>query len=297
MHQPSADPRPSIYYTYRVHQPWLPADHAPDARKQVVIVGAGPAGLVTALKLAQLGVRSVVVNAELQVSQGSRAIVFTRRSMEILHQVGVADRISQNGLPWRFGNSFYRGQRVFRMEAPHDADDRFYPMINIQQQYLEEYLLDACAAEPLVEVRWGNKVDSLTQDADRVTLQIDTPAGPYTLEAEWLVAADGGRSGIRSAMGLQMEGASYEGLFVIADIRIDLPLPTERMAFFDPTWNPGNTILMHREPQGIWRVDYQLPRGETPEQALQPESLRERIDAQLAMIGHAGASWEMDWCS
>jgi 3-(3-hydroxy-phenyl)propionate hydroxylase len=94
-----------------------------------------------------------------------------------------------------------------------------------------------------------------------------------------------------------MEGASYEGFFVIADIKVDLPLPTERLAFFDPEWNPGNTVLMHREPHGIWRVDYQLPPGETPEQALRPDSLKQRIDAQLAMIGHAGARWEMDWSS
>lgn len=297
MHQPTAEPRFSIYYDYRVHEPWLPTGHPPDARKQVVIVGAGPAGLVAALGLAAHGVPSVVLSAELQVSQGSRAIVFTRRSMEILHQVGVASRVVENGLPWRFGNCYYRGQRVFRMEAPHEEDNRFFPMNNIQQQYLEEYLLDACAASPLVELRWGNKLEKVVQDARIATLSIDTPAGPYTLEADWVVAADGGRSGIRSQLGLQMEGASYEGFFVIADIRIDLPLPTERLAFFDPPWNPGNTILMHREPLGIWRVDYQLPPGETPEQALQPASMKARIDAQLAMIGHAGATWEMDWSS
>lgn len=297
MHQPSNEARPSIYYPYRVFEPWLPSKHPAQERKRVVIAGAGPAGMVTALELARLGVPSVVLSSELQVSQGSRAIVFTRRSMEILQQVGVAQRMSDNGLPWRFGNSYYRGQRVFRMEAPHDADDRFYPMLNIQQQYLEEYLHDACQANALIDFRWGNKLVQLEEGNGVVGLSIDTPEGPYALEAEWLVAADGGRSNIRTALGLQMEGSSYEGYFVIADIRIDLPLPTERLAYFDPDWNPGNTILMHREPHGIWRVDYQLPPGETPEDALRPESLKTRIDAQLAMIGHAGASWEMDWCS
>ena len=297
MHQPVGTPRPSIYYDYRVHAPWLPSAHGAQPRHPVVIAGAGPAGMVTALELARHGVPSVLLNSELQVSQGSRAIVFTRRSMEILQQVGVADRMTASGLPWRFGNSIYQGQTVFRMEAPHDADDRFFPMLNLQQQYLEEYLLDACAASPLIELRWGNKVVGVQQQADHARLTVDTPEGEYAMEAGWLVAADGGRSDIRTMLGLKLEGASYEGFFVIADIRIDLPLPTERLAFFDPVWNPGNTILMHREPHGIWRVDYQLPPGEKPEDALRPESLKARIDAQLAMIGFGGTPWEMDWSS
>lgn len=297
MHQPTSTPRPSIYYRYQVYSPWLPSAHAAQTRHKVVIAGSGPAGMVTALELARHGVASVVLTSELQFSQGSRAIVFTRRSMEILQQVGVDGRMTEGGLPWRIGNSYYRGQRVFRMEAPHDEDDRFFPMLNVQQQYMEEYLYDACAAHPLIDFRWGNKVQSVEQKDGHALVTVDTPEGEYQLQTDWLVAADGGRSGIRTAMDLQMEGSSYEGFFVIADIKIDLPLPTERLAFFDPEWNPGNTILMHREPHGIWRVDYQLPPGETPEEALRPESLKARIDAQLAMIGHAGVPWEMDWCS
>ncbi|MBS3997922.1 MAG: FAD-dependent monooxygenase [Hydrogenophaga sp.] len=297
MHQPHAEPRRSIYYPYQVFDAWLPTQHPEPQRHPVVIAGAGPIGLVTALELARHGVNSVVLESEQQVCEGSRAIVFTRRSMEILQQAGVADRVTANGLPWRFGNSYYRGQRVFRMEGPHDPDDRFFPMINLQQQYLEEYLVDAANAHPLIELRWGNRVNAVEQGGGRARVEADTPAGPYTLEADWLVAADGARSAIRTLLGLKLEGASYEGRFVIADIRVDLPLPTERLAYFDPEWNPGNTILMHREPHGIWRVDYQLPADETPEQALSPESLKTRIDAQLAMIGHAGVPWEMDWSS
>src|SRR5256885_16950761 len=112
-----------------------------------------------------------------------RSIVFTRRSMEILQQVGVAGRVSDSGLPWRFGNSFYRGQRVFRMEAPHSEDDRFFPMTNLQQQYLEEYLVDAVLAHPLIELRWGNRVERVEQAGEgaaaKARLQVDTPEGPY----------------------------------------------------------------------------------------------------------------------
>ena len=310
MHRPADAPRPSIYYRYQVH---AAAQAQPQADVQVLVVGAGPIGLVTALGLARQGVRVTVLESELQVSEGSRAIVFTRRSMEILQQAGVAERMTAKGLPWRFGNSFYRGQRVFRMEAPHREDDRFLPMTNLQQQYVEEYLLDALAAYPNAQVRWGHKVkrlvDNLGESDDAgsgtvtpypthgVTLEIDTPTGAYLQHAPWVVAADGARSVLRAACGLKLEGAAYEGRFVIADIRIDLPLPTERLAFFDPPWNPGNTVLMHREPDSIWRVDYQLPPGETPEQALEPASLKARIDAQLALIGHADVPWELDWSS
>jgi len=297
MHQPEAQPRASLYFDYRVHPAWLPSAHEVEEEVQVAIVGGGPIGLALALDLARHGVRCVLLEAERQVSEGSRAIVFTRRSMEILHQLGVAGRVAAKGLPWRYGNSYYRGRRVFRMAAQHDADQRFLPMTNLQQPYLERYLAEALGQSPHAELRWGNRVSAIAQDEDGVRLTVETPAGDYALRAQWVVAADGARSTLRQLLGLKMEGTAYEGRFVIADIRVELDLPTERLAFFDPPWNPGNTVLMHREPDGIWRVDYQLPPGETAEEALAPAALRSRIDAALALVGAAGQQWELDWCS
>lgn len=296
MHLPDTKPRQSIYYDYKVY-PAAPRPQGNTVQAKVVIVGAGPIGLALALDLARHGVPSVVLESEQQVSLGSRAIVFTRRSMEILQQVGGDKPITAQGLPWRFGNSFFGGHKVFRMEAPYSEDDRFFPMINLQQQYLEEGLVNLVADQALIELRWGHKVAGVRSREDGATLEVDTPEGIYTQESNWVVACDGARSSIRQAQGLQMEGDSYEGRFVIADIRVNLPLPTERLAFFDPVWNPGNTVLMHREPHGIWRVDYQLPPGESPEDALKPESLKARIDAQLELVGAKGASWELDWSS
>ena len=295
MHQPDTQARHSIYYNYKVY-PAAPRPASPDQAK-VVVVGAGPIGLFLALDLARHGVPSVLLESEQQVSLGSRAIVFTRRSMEILQQVGGDKDITAQGLPWRFGNSFYGGHRVFRMEAPYSEDDRFFPMINLQQQYMEESLVDLVAAQPLIDMRWGHKVMVVQPQDAGTRLTVDTPDGDYVLESDWVVACDGARSTVRQLQGLQMEGDAYEGRFVIADIRVDLPLPTERLAFFDPVWNPGNTVLMHREPHGIWRVDYQLPPGESPEEALKPASLKARIDAQLELVGAKGATWEMDWSS
>ncbi|WP_298610428.1 FAD-dependent monooxygenase [uncultured Thiothrix sp.] len=297
MYIPDNTPRHSVYYDYQIYPFRTPPELNGEAKRYpVVIVGAGPIGLVTALELASYGTPVVVISAEVQVSHGSRAIVFTRRSMEILQQVGIAERMLEKAYPWRSGNSIYRGQRVFRLEAPYDEDDRFQPLNNLQQQYVEQYLVEQAQQNPLIELRWGSKVIGVTSLLDHAEVQIDTPEGEYSLSCDWLIAADGAKSTIRQELGLRMEGASYSGRFVIADIKIDIPWPTERLAYFDPDWNRGNTILMHRQPEGIWRLDYQLPPNETPEQALAPESLHTRIQAQLDMVG-ISAPWELDWCS
>jgi len=297
MHHPSAIPRASVFYGYPVY----PYRRSPEmdgdgAARTVVIVGAGPIGLATALDLARFRIPCVVLEEDLQVCEGSRAIVLTRRSLEILQQLGVEKPFIDKGLPWSQGRSFFRGVEVYRMLMPHEADDRYLPGLNIQQQYIEEYLLRACEQRALIEVRWGQRLIGLSQDEHGALLEIDTPEGSYRLAARWVVTADGGRSTVRKLLHLRMEGRSYPAQFVIADIKARISLPTERLCFFDPPWNPGANVLVHRQPDDLWRIDYRLPQGESRERALEPALLEERINAVLRMI-HQEVDWQLDWAT
>lgn len=295
MHFPAITPRKSLYYNYEVYPHFHSQEDIVADKQAVTIVGAGPIGMTTALLLAKQGVKVILLSAELQLSEGSRALVYTKRSMEILQAVGAAERIMTKALPWTHGNSIYKGQVAFRMASPTNEHDQFAPLNNLQQNWLEHFLLEAIQEQDNIEVRWGNNVTSHVQDTDQVTLTVETPEGAYQHTCKWVIAADGGRSPIRERMKLRMHGASYEGRFVIADIRIKLDYPTERLAFFSPDWNPGNTILMHREPDDIWRFDYQLDPSISTEQALDPKNLHKAVNDQLKMIGKGHLKWEMDW--
>lgn len=295
MHFPEIQPRKSLYYSYKIYPYFHSTTNTTADHNTVTVVGAGPAGMTSALLLAKHGINVILLSTEQQLSEGSRALVYTKRSMEILNAAGVADKMLPKLLPWTHGNSIYKGLVVFRMESPTDENDQFAPLNNLQQNWLEDYLLQTIREHKNIEVRWGNKVVAETQSGEGVTLTIHTPEGQYQHFSPWVIAADGGRSGIRERMDLRMEGASYEGKFVIADIRIKLDYPTERLAFFSPDWNPGNTILMHREPDDIWRFDYQLDPSISPEEALKPENLHKAVNDQLKMIGKAHLEWEMDW--
>jgi 3-(3-hydroxy-phenyl)propionate hydroxylase len=245
----------------------------------VIIVGAGPIGLLTALELANHGIESVIVTASTEVCHGSRAIVLTRRSQDILHQAGAIEPFIKKGYPWRYGNSFYRGQHVFRMELPHSDNERFMPCLNLQQPYIEQYLIEACEKSGRVQICFGQTVTG--HENGVLTLECGEQ-----LRAKYIIAADGGKSFMRKLTGLRMEGRAYAGNFVIVDIEIDLPLPTERLCYFDPEWNPNNNVLLHRQPDGLWRLDYRLQDNETAESALELTRLDASIKSILKMIGH-----------
>ncbi|MBL8380835.1 MAG: FAD-dependent monooxygenase [Burkholderiales bacterium] len=289
------------YFEYQRHAPRRPAlDEAgrEAATHRVAIAGGGPVGLALALGLANHGIASVVLEADDSVSHGSRAACISRRTQEILERLGVVRPVLERALPWTAGTSYYRETPVYRLEMPMDARQKYYPMVNLEQCYFEQDLVDAIARrnDGLIDLRWQSRIAGFDNDEDGVTLRVSTPAGDYTTRADWLVACDGAKSVVRQQLGLRFTGSQYEGTYIIVDIHLQSAYPTERRAWFDPPSNPGSTILMHKQPGDIWRVDYQLRDDEDPVEAVKPEQVLPRVKAHLDWIGES-ASWQPVWIS
>jgi len=287
------------YFDYRSFAPVLPplADGRESGRHAVVIAGGGPIGFAMALGLARHGIKCVVLEADDSVCTGSRAGCVTRRTLEIFDQLGLAEPVLRQGLPWAEGWSYFRTTEIFHLQMPLDHEAKFPSLVNIQQCYVEQYLLDRIGEYPdLIEVRWQNQVKQVHSHATGCTLDVTTPQGDYRLDADWLVAADGARSAVRKALGLRMLGTRYEGRYVIVDIRMKSALPPGRRAWFDPPSNPGATLLLHKHRDDLWRFDYQLRDDEDAEQAIEPANVLARVQSHLELMGEKNP-WQPVWIS
>jgi 3-(3-hydroxy-phenyl)propionate hydroxylase len=266
---------------------------AAEARRAVVIVGAGPVGLAMAIDLAQRGVASTVLDDNNVVSVGSRAICWAKRTLEIFDRLGIGRRMVEKGVTWKVGRTYHRDRQVFQFDLLPEDGHAMPAFINLQQYYVEQYLVERCGDFPdLIELRFKNKVVGVTPVADGVTVSVDTPDGAYDLQTDWLLACDGARSPIRVAMGLDFDGELFEERFLIADIEMKGDFPSERRFWFEPPFHEGQSALLHKQPDNIYRIDLQLGWDADPEVESQPERIIPRIEK---VVGHS--DFTLDWTS
>lgn len=260
-------------------------------RHPVGIVGAGPIGLVLAARLASFGVPSVLFESDPELrKQGSKACLIQGDALEVLDKVGCAQEIDDEGVTWRVGHTYVRNKEIRCDVYPHRVG--FGPFVNISQYRIEQVLLARVEADPLSELRWSHQITSLIQDESGVNVTAQTPDGERKIRFNYLIACDGVRSGLREAVGVNWTGYTHKDRFLITDIRAKLPLTKERHFHYDPVFNPGRQLVMHPQPDDVWRIDWQLP----PDADIEAERASGEFDQRIRKV-IGDIPYEIDWVS
>ncbi|MCT4557266.1 MAG: FAD-dependent oxidoreductase [Pelagimonas sp.] len=267
------------------------------ARKPVVIMGGGPIGVATALDLGLQGIPVVVLDDHEGIGMGSRAICFAKRCLEIADRYGCGQPMLDKGVVWNLGKVFHKDGKVFEFNLLPEEGHQYPAFINLQQPYFEKFIVErvreAQAQGAPIELRGKNRVDTVEVKDDHVVLTITTPDGPYTLEADWLIGCDGAGSPLRGMLGLDFEGRVFQDSFLIADIKMKADFPTERWFWFEPSHGAGASTLLHKQPDDVWRVDFQIGWDVDRKEEMKEENIRRRLDAFLG----DDVDYDMVWSS
>jgi 3-(3-hydroxy-phenyl)propionate hydroxylase len=262
-------------------------------RHPVVIIGAGPIGLTAALECAAQGIPTVVLDDNNTVSIGSRAVCYAKRPLEVWDRLGVAAPMVEKGVSWKVGKVFFKEKLAYEFDLLPEEGHKMPAMINLQQYYLEEYIVAKCASEENVDLRWKHKLLNITQHDDHASLVIETPDGVFTMEAGWIIACDGANSDTRKMVDGEFSGQFFQDRFLIADVVMKSDFPTERWFWFDPVFHKNQSALLHKQSDDVWRIDFQLGWDADPEEAKKPENV---IPLLKQMLGD-DAEFELEWVS
>ena len=258
----------------------------------VVVVGGGLVGLTLALDLEQRGVHCVLLDDDGTVSVGSRAICFAKRTLEIYGRLGLGERMLAKGVTWNIGRVFVGDRELFAFDLLPEEGHQYPAFVNLQQYYVEQWLVEACERAG-VDLRWRQRVVEAQVQSDHAALRAATPDGEYRLTTDWLLACDGAHSSVRESLGLPFVGKVFQERFLITDVVMRAKFPNERWFWFDPPFHPHQSVLLHKQPDDMWRIDFQLGPEADPNQERKPERVIPRIRAMLG----ADVPFELEWVS
>ena len=233
----------------------------PLAGKPVVIVGAGPVGLTTALGCAQQGIPFVVIEDDARLSLDTKAGTTLSRTLEVWRRYGVADAMLRHALRVDEIGDIDRATQKSRNSVRLDvlgADSRYPFVINMPQHHMEPVLEAAVLATGMGEIRLGNRLVGFEQDGDEVRVKVQTAQGTVAIEASYLLGCDGGHSTVRDLLGFTVEGESMPERYALVDLELDLDVADRRdypyLAYFS---DPVEWMILVRHPH-CWRFLFPL---------------------------------------
>ncbi len=265
-------------YAYKISEDQLSQSVA---RYPVIIVGAGPVGLAAAIDLAIHDIPVIVLDEATHVCAGSRAICYSRRSLEILGRLGCDEMVLELGLHWNVGRDLRRDRTINKFELPNGEGRKYPAFTNLRQSLLEGILLDRLFELQKqgkdIQIRGKNKVTEIVVADTHSEIEIETPDGPYALKADWLIAADGADSDIRKMLKLGFYGRTFFDHFLVCDVFTKETYPDERWFWFDPPFNQGRSAIMLRQKDNGLRIEYQLGFDTDKTEEAQPERVEKNI--------------------
>ena len=187
----------------------------------------------------------------------------------------------------------YHAREVYTFDLLPEAGHKNPAFINMQQYYVEQYLVERCFDFPeLIDLRFMNKVTGVDQRGDGVRADVETPDGAYRIEGEYLIACDGAKSVIRAMLGVEFKSHIFPEQFLITDVEMKADFPSERWFWFEPTFHNGQSALLHKQPDDIYRIDLQLAPTADAKEEVKPEHVIPRIKAAIG-----DRPFEIDWVS
>jgi 3-(3-hydroxy-phenyl)propionate hydroxylase len=261
-------------------------------RTRVVIVGAGPVGMVCALALNKRGVPVTVLEQEPAPVEDQRAASLHPTTLEMLDDLGVTEKIIPLGListAYRFHDRV-NGDVVAEFDLDRMRDEFRFPFV---LQY-EQYKLTASIAAEYAnarefDVRFSHEVIGLTETSDGVGVEVRSPAGVEVIGGAYVIGCDGGRSMVRKLAGIEFEGFTYPERFIKIATSFDLGTANRNIVFrnyFSDPYEWCNLFKVQgKRPPGLWRAIFPIQADESDEAVLEPERIEQRLQKFFPKAG------------
>jgi 3-(3-hydroxy-phenyl)propionate hydroxylase len=252
----------------------------------VVIAGAGPVGLVSALVLGRAGLRVTVLEASASLNADLRASTFHPPTLDMLARYGLTDALIAQGLVARYTQQRDRAEGLvaeFDMQLLQ-SDTDFPFRLQCEQWKLTQLIKSQLDALPDVQVRFNTRITGLGQSADAVQASIDTQGQADQLQADYLIGADGAWSAVRRGLGIDFEGFTYPERFLVVSTDFEFADHLPHLSYVNYCSDPLEWCVLLRVPT-LWRVLFPTRPDESDEAVLADASVQARLQNLLPMPG------------